>query len=379
VRHKDLSINFHKTVAAILLLFLFAQLPIYLYFRSSGLNFLNGFTFIAKSDQNFAGLSYLSKRLDEFEKMNFLKCYRVSATTGSVLLDSTYKGECKSTFSLPSISLSKELSLQSGETLFLEAEFLFPIGLGIALEILAACLCVISILFGAMYFRKLKLAQITIGIRQKRIDEFNRLARQIQHDAKGPLSVLNVLSSKTDLGDEMKALLEIASQRISISLDELSSQHTKEIFEIDQLIEKIVGEAKELYGVKIARSGTSIHRIAVNENHFLRILSNLVKNAIEAHHPVEKELEIAIYSNDFQSIIKLKDRGMGIPEHVVHSLGEEPYTFGKQSGHGLGISDAIRKIKSWGGGLSFEGGNGSGTTVIISLPKVSTQACRSLL
>jgi hypothetical protein len=371
VSHKDLSINFHKTVAAMLLLFVFAQLPIYLYFRSSGLNFLDGFTFIAKSDQNFAGLSYLSKRLDEFEKMNFLKCYKVSATTGSVLLDSTYKGDCRSPFSLPSINLSKELKLQSGETLFLEADFLFPIGLCIAFETLAACLSIISILVGTKYFKKLKFAQIAVGIREKRIDEFNRLARQIQHDAKGPLSVLNVLSSKSDLGDEMKALLEIASQRISISLDELSSQHTKEIFEIDQLIEKIVGESKQLYGVKIARSGIGNQKIAVNENHFLRILSNLVKNSIEAHHPLDKELELAVESNDYQSTIKLKDQGAGIPAHVLQCLGEEPFTYGKQDGCGLGLSDAIRKIKAWGGGLRLECGSGPGTTVIISLPKVT--------
>ena len=102
----------------------------------------------------------------------------------------------------------------------------------------------------------------------------------------------------------------------------------------------------------------------------LRVLQNLVANAIDAIHKSNKPGTITITTIDKEQTIYLSiaDNGPGIPEEIQSRFFEPFVTFGKSEGTGLGSAIARSIIDAHHGTIIFSTGS-TGTTFTIKLPK----------
>jgi signal transduction histidine kinase len=104
----------------------------------------------------------------------------------------------------------------------------------------------------------------------------------------------------------------------------------------------------------------------VNEVMFKRIISNLVKNSIEAIGN-NGRIEITARFDADKMIVKITDSGPGIAEDQVANLFKPFYTT-KPGGTGLGLATAYKAAIDHGGDLRVESKIGGPTTFILTIP-----------
>lgn len=106
----------------------------------------------------------------------------------------------------------------------------------------------------------------------------------------------------------------------------------------------------------------------------LRVLQNLVGNAIDALHEcdIEGQIEVSAQESGNWLTLKIADNGPGIPIDIRDNFFEPFVTRGKNDGTGLGAAIVKSIIESHHGSIEFET-NSNGTTFLIKLPKIQEQ------
>jgi signal transduction histidine kinase len=107
----------------------------------------------------------------------------------------------------------------------------------------------------------------------------------------------------------------------------------------------------------------------MDRTHLIRIITNLVKNAIQAipENQEEKSIVVAVKRVNDMVNITVKDNGIGIePSYIEHIF--EPKFTTKNSGMGLGLGIIKNIIENYKGTITFETELGKGTTFTVSLP-----------
>ncbi len=116
--------------------------------------------------------------------------------------------------------------------------------------------------------------------------------------------------------------------------------------------------------------------IEAEENKILRVLQNLVGNALEAVEGAPGGLvRVRIRDAGDDCEIIITDNGKGIPEQIRNTLFEPFVTFGKSRGTGLGTAIVKSIVEAHHGRIRFETVTDKGTSFFITLPK--TQGVRS--
>ena len=107
-------------------------------------------------------------------------------------------------------------------------------------------------------------------------------------------------------------------------------------------------------------------KIEVDSYYLNRILYNLVTNSVQAM-PNGGNLTIQAYRKANETVITVKDTGVGIPQEVQSKMFAVMFTT-KSKGQGFGLPVVKRMTESLGGTVTFESQEGKGTTFIIRLP-----------
>ena len=97
-----------------------------------------------------------------------------------------------------------------------------------------------------------------------------------------------------------------------------------------------------------------------------RILCNLVNNAVQAM-PHGGKLAIHAYRETDETVITVKDTGVGIPEGIKPSLFTPLFTT-KSKGQGFGLAVVKRMTEALGGTVAYESEVGKGTEFVIRFP-----------
>lgn len=199
-----------------------------------------------------------------------------------------------------------------------------------------------------------------------------RLALQVAHDLRSPVSALDIIkSSLTFKSDEEKELFEKSIQRVNTICNDLLSSE-REIYypqnDIGFNLEAICNEKKVLNSNLIINCDSmDMKDVEIDFHKIERIFSNILNNAIESYgKSFDQNRLVEISSERVKSrMIKLiiKDYGKGIPPDILKVLGKKKISYGKDDGNGLGIYDASEYMKSIGGWLEIESQLGEGTTV----------------
>lgn len=139
----------------------------------------------------------------------------------------------------------------------------------------------------------------------------------------------------------------------------------------DAVLAELGGTATEKgvdVGIAIDAAARS-HVVSVDLEQFSRVLTNLLKNAIEASSKGSKVVLCARMSDthDSEMVIEVQDQGAGIrPEH--RALLFKPFFTTKSDGTGLGLANVRKIVELHAGRVHAESTTSGGATFIVEMP-----------
>lgn len=232
-------------------------------------------------------------------------------------------------------------------------------------------------------------AEERLELQKKRFEELSQLSREIAHDIKSPLTAIKIAMSTMEGNLKQKDLLQGTLNRIEFMLKDLEFKKTNyERLKNENLLQEVnlaesLSEAFEVKKMEKANLKnlmltleisnevkSKTPRIHVETHRFMRILSNLLNNAIEALEGKSGEVQLKAEMKPKMVVVSILDTGKGIPPHILPFIGQFESTFGKEGGSGIGLYASKRDISDWNGEFSIESREGKGTLVSFSLPIV---------
>lgn len=216
-----------------------------------------------------------------------------------------------------------------------------------------------------------------------RLSELGTVAAGLAHDIRNPLNAIGMVMQR--MGNE----IEVVGEKTEFEnfLKTLKTEHTKlntiieKILQVARsgrmelklvMIKPVIEEAIALYRYEADECNIQIKsmledgEIKLNETTFKSIISNLIKNAIEA---IEKNGAIEVISSfsDNKLRVKVIDDGPGIPEDRLVNLFKPFYT-SKQGGTGLGLATAYKAASDHGGDIKVKSKTGGPTEFTVIIP-----------
>jgi two-component system nitrogen regulation sensor histidine kinase NtrY len=217
---------------------------------------------------------------------------------------------------------------------------------------------------------------------------WREMAKQVAHEIKNPLTPmrLTVQSFQRKFNPEdpnIKQKLNDFSGSLIQQIDTMSSvagafsnfasmpAQQNEVLNVVQVVELTLDIFNEDYIVFESAEKEIISKI--DRTHLIRVITNLVKNAIQAI-PEDQETKMVLVTIKRianEVVITIKDNGTGIDPRHINTIFEPKFTT-KNSGMGLGLGIIKNIIENYKGTITFETKFGSGTTFTVTLPIINT-------
>jgi two-component system sensor histidine kinase BaeS len=118
----------------------------------------------------------------------------------------------------------------------------------------------------------------------------------------------------------------------------------------------------------VTDSAREIELLAIDPVRIREVLMNLVTNALR-YTPRGGRIEVAIAATATSVELRVVDTGPGIPESELARIFDRFYKGAGSTGSGLGLTIARNLVEAHGGGIRAESRLGSGTSMIVSLPR----------
>lgn len=207
----------------------------------------------------------------------------------------------------------------------------------------------------------------------------------VAHDLRAPLNNIEALSQMMlfDKGDngETKMIYNSALQAKNIINDLIEAVRTsqpelqKETFELTPYLQKIIHKWESNTDRKIVFSEVNEHlKLSANASKLERVIDNLISNAFK-FSAIDKEIRIAASKVKDKVLIKVSDRGIGIPSELQSHIFEQFSKAGRkglqgEKSIGLGLHISHKIIEQHQGELLVNSVENEGTTFTIQLPLV---------
>ena len=220
--------------------------------------------------------------------------------------------------------------------------------------------------------------------KSEREQAWREMAKQVAHEIKNPLTPMRLsvqsFERKFNPEDEnIKEKLKEYSQTLIQQIDVMSSiasafsdfakmpTQKKEKIEIISIV-KLALDIFNEKSVKYLTKEKELYAF-LDKTQLIRIVTNLVKNALQATEKEENPLiNVEIISKGSKIKIVVSDNGKGISEEVKDLIFEPKFTT-KTSGMGLGLPMIKNIIEAYDGAISFTSNKGTGTVFTVILPK----------
>jgi nitrogen fixation/metabolism regulation signal transduction histidine kinase len=225
--------------------------------------------------------------------------------------------------------------------------------------------------------------------KSEREQAWREMAKQVAHEIKNPLTPMRLSVQSFEQQFDPK------DPSVSKKIEEFSSTliHQIDILStiasaFSNFAEMPVQESELLDVVKITRLGMDIFTEkyivfeAPNEPLFarldrtqlIRILTNLVKNAIQACDEVpEPSVVVNLQKKNDKVCIRVTDNGHGITQEHIDKIFEPKFTT-KTSGMGLGLAMVKNIVETYDGQIEVESSTSKGTSFFVWLPFVNSTA-----
>ena len=136
-------------------------------------------------------------------------------------------------------------------------------------------------------------------------------------------------------------------------------------------VSKIVKLALDIFNEDYIEFQTEDEEILAkfDRTQLIRVVTNLVKNAIQATEEQENPMiKVDVSQDNYHVCIAVQDNGVGIPEDNKPKVFEPKFTT-KNSGMGLGLAMVKNIVETFKGTITFESQEHIGTTFRIKFPK----------
>ena len=221
----------------------------------------------------------------------------------------------------------------------------------------------------------------------ERENAWREMAKQVAHEIKNPLTPMKLsiqhLEYTTSRANpsEICQLVKRASQTLIEQIDSLNKIAT----EFSTFAQMPKGTAEKINMNELVTNVHDLFRkrddidfylnipiddidVFADRGHILRVLNNLLKNAMQAIPEDRKgKIEISLYKQSNKSIVCVKDNGMGISDEMREKVFYPNFTT-KSSGTGLGLAISRDIAESLGGSLYFKTKKDEGTAFYFELP-----------
>jgi signal transduction histidine kinase len=219
--------------------------------------------------------------------------------------------------------------------------------------------------------------------KSEREQAWREMAKQVAHEIKNPLTPMRLtvqsFERKFDPTDEnIKEKLKEYSQTLIQQIDvmtaiasafsDFAKMPTQKREKIN--VVSVVKLALDIFNEDFISYVFSKEEMFANldKTQLIRIVTNLVKNAMQASEKEEKpSIEVQVISEGRNIKILVSDNGKGIPEDVKDLIFEPKFTT-KSSGMGLGLPMIKNIVEAYDGAISFTSKFGVGTVFTVILP-----------
>ena len=218
----------------------------------------------------------------------------------------------------------------------------------------------------------------------EREQAWREMAKQVAHEIKNPLTPMRLtvqsFQRKFDANDpNLKQKLDDYSKTLIQQIDTMSSvasafsnfasmpAQQNETLNVVEVVEFSLDIFNEDYIEFETEKDEIVSKI--DRTQLVRIITNLVKNAIQAIPDSQepKKINVTVKEENNMVIIQVQDKGTGIEAENIHQIFEPKFTT-KTSGMGLGLGIIKNIIENYKGTITFETELGKGTIFTVSLP-----------
>ncbi|UOY09292.1 ATP-binding protein [Muricauda sp. SCSIO 64092] len=220
--------------------------------------------------------------------------------------------------------------------------------------------------------------------RSEREQAWREMAKQVAHEIKNPLTPMRLsvqsFERKFDpedpkIGKKVKEFSKTLVQQID-TMGNIASAFSnfanmpaqqKETLNIVSVTKLALDIFHEPYIHFICDEEEIIAK--VDRTQLIRIVTNLVKNAIQAMINVDSPRILVTVVSDADKVkIQVADNGVGIRDDFKDKIFEPKFTT-KTSGMGLGLGMVRNIVENYGGTISFTSQLGKGTVFTVKFPK----------
>jgi signal transduction histidine kinase len=247
----------------------------------------------------------------------------------------------------------------------------------IVLLLMTICCYGVQALFERQRRAEEEAAEFTV--RQEQLHAAGRLAAEIAHQIKNPLSIINNASfslqrtlnlekqEKNSTADQIQIIREEVERADRIITElmgyaQLAEGKVEKIdvtAELDHAIAQVFPTAAD-YQIQIQRDyAEALPALMMQRGHLSEIFVNILKNAREAMHGKGKIEISAQHGPNYSVIISIADNGPGIPNDKIEKIFES-YFSTKEKGTGLGLAIVRHNVDIYGGKVRVESELGKG-------------------
>lgn len=224
--------------------------------------------------------------------------------------------------------------------------------------------------------------------RSEREQAWREMAKQVAHEIKNPLTPMrlsvqsferkfdpNDPDSRNKVREFSKTLIQQIDTLSSIAsafsnFAEMPAQQNETLN-----VTKVVKLALDIFNEPYIHFMTDEKDVVakMDRTQLIRVVTNLVKNAIQAVPDVaEPRIVVSVSSEGEWAKIMVADNGTGIDEANREKIFEPKFTT-KTSGMGLGLGMVRTIVETYQGKIDFSSSPGKGTVFIVRIPKVATK------
>jgi signal transduction histidine kinase len=221
---------------------------------------------------------------------------------------------------------------------------------------------------------------------QALVTDKETLLRDVSHELRSPLARIRVALALAQRRGDQAAQPDLARiEREAERLDDLVGQvmtltrlrtataPRRELVSLDKVIAEVIDDARfEHPQAELIYSGASAVELLGDSGGLKSAVENVVRNALAYSEPTQP-IEVGLQATAGQAIVRVCDRGPGVPPEDLTRIFEPFYRTDKsrdhqRNGQGIGLAITARVMELHGGTVEAANRPEGGLEVILKLP-----------
>jgi putative PEP-CTERM system histidine kinase len=216
-------------------------------------------------------------------------------------------------------------------------------------------------------------------LQTKELEAFQTMSAFFVHDLKNTASTLNLMLQNLPVHFDNPAFREDALRGVTKTCEHINHligrlsllRHDLHIrpaeLDLNEVISKVLANWNGATGVTLVKNLRPCPKLLLDQEQFLKVVTNLVLNATEA---VSQGGQIVVETsqNNGWAVLTVSDNGCGMePEFLRHAL-FRPFQTTKKDGLGIGMFQSKMIVEAHGGRIEVRSQLNKGTTFRVLLP-----------